>query len=146
MKARRKARIVALQVLYELDCTSHPPGAVFIRSAEENKLPENLMEFTHQLIFGVLENRTHLDEWIARYAPEWPVDQLAIVERNILRMAVWEFAVGRITPSSVAINEAVELAKMYGSDSAPRFINGVLGNLAPHADEQPPVSSSAPSN
>jgi transcription antitermination protein NusB len=140
MKARRKARIVALQVLYELDCTTHQPGAVFSRSAEDNKLPDTLMEFTRQLIFGVLENRTHLDEWIARFAPEWPVDQLAIVERNILRMAVWEFAVGRITPSSVAINEAVELAKTYGSDSAPRFINGVLGNLAPHAEEQDPSS------
>jgi transcription antitermination protein NusB len=135
MKARRKARIVALQALYELDCTSHPPGTVFARCAEVNKLPEAQMEFTRQLIFGVLENRAVLDEWIARFAPEYPVDTLAVVDRNILRIAIWEFAVGRVTPTSVAINESVELAKSYGSDSAPRFINGVLGNIAPFVEE-----------
>jgi N utilization substance protein B len=63
------------------------------------------------------------------------VDQIAIVERNILRIALWEFTVGALTPVRVAINEAVELAKLYGSDSAPRFINGVLGSLADHLDE-----------
>lgn len=135
MKARRKARVVTLQALYELDCTSHAPGTVLDERAEENKLPEGQLEFSRQLVFGVLENRTRLDRWIARFAPEWPVDQMAIVERNILRIALWEFAVGKLTPVRVAINEAVELAKLYGSDSAPRFINGVLGGLAEHAEE-----------
>ncbi len=63
------------------------------------------------------------------------MDQIAIVDRNILRIALWEFAVGQVSPVRVAINEAVELAKLYGSDSAPRFINGVLGSLADHAEE-----------
>ncbi len=135
MKARHKARIVALQALYELDCTSHPPGDVFIQRADENKLPEGQLEFARQLVFGVLGERKHLDGWIARFAPEWPVDQMAVVERNILRIALWEFAVDKTTPVRVAINEAVELAKRFGSDSAPRFINGVLGSLADHEDE-----------
>ena len=73
-----------------------------------------------------------LDEVIARYAPEWPLGQIAAIDRNILRMALWEFAVYHDTPIKVAINEAVELAKQFGSDSAPRFINGVLGALADH--------------
>jgi N utilization substance protein B len=79
---------------------------------------------------------THeLDQLIAKYAPEWPLDQIATIDRNILRIAFWEFAVSRETPVKVAINEAVELAKLYGSDSAPRFINGVLGTLVEHESE-----------
>jgi N utilization substance protein B len=134
MKARHKARIVALQALYELDCTAHAPGTVFAQRAEENSLPEGQLEFAHQLVFGVLETRKRLDQWIARFAPEWPVAQMAVVERNILRIALWEFAVGKLTPVRVSINEAVELAKAFGSDSAPRFINGVLGSLADNAE------------
>jgi N utilization substance protein B len=135
MKARHKARIVALQALYELDCTEHSPGEVFARRADENKIPEGQLEFSRQLVFGVLGDRKRLDGWIARFAPEWPVNQMAVVERNILRIALWEFAVGKLTPVRVAINEAVELAKVFGSDSAPRFINGVLGSLADHEEE-----------
>ncbi len=71
-----------------------------------------------------------MDVLIARYAPEWPLDQMAVIDRNILRIAIFEFYIGGETPVKVAINEAVELAKTYGSDSAPRFINGVLGTLA----------------
>jgi N utilization substance protein B len=95
-------------------------------------LTEDLAEFARKLIFGVLPLRHDLDRLIAEYAPEWPLDQIAAIDRNILRIAFWEFAVQRETPVKVAINEAVELAKLFGSDSAPRFINGVLGALADH--------------
>ena len=135
MKARRKARAVALQALYELDCSSHEPGAVLAEREEDGKLPEGQHEFARALVFGVLKDRARLDRWIAHFAPEWPVAQIAIVDRNILRIALWEFAVGRVSPVRVAINEAVELAKLYGSDIAPRFVNGVLGSLADHAEE-----------
>ena len=86
-----------------------------------------LSDFARQIIFGVLPLTGTLDQLIAKYAPEWPLDQIAAIDRNILRMALWEFAVYQETPLKVAINEAVELAKQYGSDSAPRFVNGVLG-------------------
>ena len=76
-----------------------------------------------------------MDTVLARYAPEWPLDQIAAVDRNILRIAAWEFAGKQGTPIKVAINEAVELAKAFGSDSAPRFVNGVLGSLADHENE-----------
>lgn len=131
MKLRTKARSVALQVLYELDqMENHLPGEALACRLEDTPLEKNLDQFVEQIIFGVLPLRDKLDEFIAAYAPEWPLEQVAIIDRNILRIALWEFAVFGKTPLKVAINEAIELAKVYGSDSAPRFVNGVLGSLA----------------
>lgn len=135
MKPRTRARSLALQVLYEVDIANHPPADIYRSRLEEMPLPDDLSEFARQIIFGVLPLTHMLDEYIAKYAPEWPLDQIAAIDRNILRMALWEFAVYQETPLKVAINEAVELAKQYGSDSAPRFINGVLGTLAEHQHE-----------
>jgi N utilization substance protein B len=137
MKARRKARTVALQALYEIDCTTHPPELVIEQRLEEQPLTAELNDFARQLVAGVMRHTGTLDELIQQYAPEWPLDQMAVIDRNILRIAIWEFGADRQTPIKVAINEAVELAKLYGSDSAPRFVNGVLGALAArHADIQ----------
>jgi len=135
MKPRTRARSLALQVLYEVDMANHPPGEVFKLRLEEFPLTEDLTEFARQIIFGILPLTQELDQLIAKYAPDWPLDQIAAIDRNILRMALWEFAIQGETPIKVAINEAVELAKHYGSDSAPRFINGVLGSLAEHQHE-----------
>lgn len=135
MKPRTRARALALQVLYEVDIANHPPGEVFQARLEETPLAVELAEFARQIIFGILPIAHELDQLIAKYAPEWPLDQIAAIDRNILRMALWEFAVFHETPIKVAINEAVELAKQYGSDSAPRFVNGVLGSLAEHLHE-----------
>jgi len=135
MKPRTRARSVALQVLYEVDMANHPPADVFKSRLEENPLSDELSDFARQIIFGVLPRTTNLDQLIAKYAPEWPFDQVAAIDRNILRIALWEFAVFHETPIKVAINEAVELAKEFGSDSAPRFVNGVLGALADHQHE-----------
>jgi N utilization substance protein B len=136
MKSRTRARSLALQALYEVDVTNHPPADVFKTRLEENPLAGELAEFARQIIFGVLPLVKTLDKIIAEYAPEWPLDQIAAIDRNILRIACWEFAApDGETPIKVAINEAVELAKLYGSDSAPRFVNGVLGSLAEHQQE-----------
>jgi len=135
MKARTRARGVALQSLYEIDLVNHPAVQVFQDRLEEETLDDELAEFARQILFGVLPLREQLDRVIARYAPEWPLDQIAAIDRNILRVAVWEFAVTKCTPVKVAINEAVELAKLFGSDSAPRFVNGVLGSLAERQNE-----------
>jgi len=135
MKPRTRARALALQVLYENDIANHPPADIFKLRLEEAPLTDELSEFARQIIFGILPLTHTLDQLIAKYAPEWPLEQIAAIDRNILRMALWEFAVFRETPLKVAINEAVELAKLYGSDSAPRFINGVLGALAEHQNE-----------
>ena len=135
MKPRTRARSIALQVLYEVDIANHPPGDVFKSRLEETPLADDLSEFTRKIIFGVLPLTPDLDLIISKYAPEWPLEQIAAIDRNILRIALWEFAVFHETPIKVAINEAVELAKLYGSDSASRFVNGVLGSLADHRHE-----------
>ena len=135
MKPRTRARSLALQVLYEVDVAKHPPADIYKLRLEDTPLSDELSEFARQIIFGVIPLTSALDQVIAKYAPEWPLDQIAAIDRNILRMALWEFAVYHNTPIKVAINEAVELAKQFGSDSAPRFVNGVLGALAEHQHE-----------
>jgi len=135
MKARTRARGLALQVLYEIDLAGHSPAEVLKERLEDEPLSEELGEFARQIVFGVLPICEQLDSILTIYAPEWPLDQVAIIDRNILRMATWEFAVQKDTPVKVAINEAVELAKQYGSDSASRFVNGVLGSLVDHQNE-----------
>jgi N utilization substance protein B len=132
MKSRTKARGVALQVLFEHDLTGHSLGDTLEARLGEENLEDQLVQFTSQIIAGVTPLVQQLDLIIAEHAPEWPLDQVAVIDRNILRIALWEFGVEKCTPVKVAINEAIELAKVYGSDSSPRFINGVLGSLVNH--------------
>lgn len=135
MKVRHRARILALQALFEIDCAHHHPVVVLERRLEEAELPDIGIQFARELVAGVSERQEELDALIGRYAPEWPVDQIAIIDRNILRLSIYEILMRDDTPVKVAINEAVELAKEFGSDSSGRFVNGVLGSL---------VSSEAP--
>jgi N utilization substance protein B len=129
MKVRHRARVAALQALYELDCTEHPPGVVIEQRLEQIQLPEPGEGFARELVQGVHEHQEWIDALIARYAPDWPVDQIAVIDRNILRISIYEILMRNDTPTKVAINEAVELAKQFGSDSSSRFVNGVLGSL-----------------
>ena len=129
MRVRHRARVAALQALFEIDCSQHNPTVVIERRLQEASLPETGADFARELVQGVNVHQRQLDELIGRYAPEWPVDQIAIVDRNVLRMAIYEILLCDDTPVKVAINEAVELAKEFGSDSSGRFVNGVLGSL-----------------
>lgn len=135
MKARRRARSLALQALYEIDSVAHPVDEVLRERLEEEPLQEEAVEFARMLVYGVVEHKAAMDVIIQKLAPEWPLDQMAVIDRNILRLAIVEFAILHTAPIKVAINEAVELAKMFGSDSAPRFVNGVLGTLAAQESE-----------
>ena len=135
MKPRTRARGTALQVLYEIDLVNHPIGTVLEHRLTDVALDDRLANFVHQIVLGVHPMIQQLDLFIAEHAPEWPLDQVAIIDRNIIRIALWEFAVNQDTPIKVAINEAIELAKTYGSDSSPRFVNGVLGSLAAHKNK-----------
>ncbi|MFC1879845.1 transcription antitermination factor NusB, partial [Chloroflexota bacterium] len=129
MKSRTRARSTALQALYEIDVSGHPPGLVIQERLAESSFNDALSDFIRQIVLGVAPIFEELDHFIAEHAPEWPMDQVAAIDRNILRIALWEFAVFQKTPIKVAINEAVELSKVFGSDSTPRFVNGVLGSL-----------------
>lgn len=132
IERRRIARIIALQALYELDCTNHTLedvlGAHLETLAADGKLKPDLRRYLYQLVRGVRCERARLDAVIARFAPEFPLEQMAPIDRNLLRIALYEFAISK-TPPKVAINEAVDLAKLFGSENTARFVNGVLGAL-----------------
>ena len=127
---RRKARVVALQTLYERDLTAHDPMTALAHQAEEAKLDAEQLAFARGLVEGVIEHEAALDDVIRQAATQWPVDQLSAIDRNILRLAIREILMNNGAPIRAAINEAVELAKIYGSDSSARFVNGVLGSVS----------------
>jgi N utilization substance protein B len=126
---RRKARIAALQILYEIDCTSHETEGVLLRWLQETTLPVELHEFIQMLIRGVTVNSKEIDKTIARFAPLFPIAQISPIDRNILRLAIFEMLFDNKVPAKAAINEAIELAKKFGTDKSPKFINGVLGSI-----------------
>lgn len=107
----------------------HDPQSAVERLAQENELSEELTGFARELVKGVIEQKKSIDATIQTYAPAWPVGQLAVLDRNILRLAIFEILHDNNVPVKVAINEAVELAKYFGTDNSARFINGVLGSV-----------------
>lgn len=128
--ARHKAREVALQVLYEIDSVEHKPDEALNHILSRIEVSEDVVIFARELVNGVIQNREQLDQNIRDFAPAWPLDQISIVDRNILRLAIYEIIHDKKIPVKVAINEAVELAKAFGSNSSSRFINGVLGSVS----------------
>jgi N utilization substance protein B len=137
-KNRRPARQIALQALYEIDSTNHALEEVAAQRLAENQIDDELRIFTQSLIRGVREKQAVIDRLIQQFAPEWPLDQVAVIDRNLIRMAIYE-VIFMATPPGVAINEAVELAKEYGSESASRFVNGVLGTFAAQSETLRPM-------
>jgi transcription antitermination protein NusB len=128
---RSVARRLALQALYEVDSVGHEVGGVMNGQIEQHRpVSELTAQYMRYLVTGVSEHRSLLDAILRHYASEFPLSQIAIVDRNILRIAALEFAFLGSTPIGVAIDEAVELAKLFGAEGSPRFINGVLGALA----------------
>jgi N utilization substance protein B len=128
MTPRRKARLAAVQALFELDFQHRPPEEVIEeRLAEVSLSPEN-QEFARRLVQGVVRHRQEIDARIAAAAPQWPVEQIARVDKNVLRLAIYELmSEDSSVPAKVAISEAVELARLLGSGTSPKFVNGVLG-------------------
>ena len=123
---RHPARRVALQTLFEIDFNRADPKETWERGAFRAGLTETAAAFAWQLIEGVLEHRRDLDEEIQQLAPEFPVSQMAAVDRNVLRIALYELRVLGDAPAAAILDEAVELAKLFGSEAAPKFVNGVL--------------------
>ncbi len=133
--ARRRARAIALQALYEIDATSHETEAVVSRLLDEGELSEGNNVFVRELVGGVIENMEEINRNIEKFAPAWPIRQLSIIDRNIQRVAIFEILFDNKVSIKVAINEAVELAKKFGSDNSPKFINGVLGSVSTLANK-----------
>ena len=128
--ARRRARAIALQALYEVDCAGHAAEEVVTHLLTEAGLPEENAAFAQELVSGVLQNKEKIDNNIQSFATAWPLRQIPPVDRNILRLAIFEILIDNRVPVKVAINEAVELAKKFGSENSPKFINGVLGSVS----------------
>ena len=127
---RHKARALALQALYEVDSAGHEVEGVVNQLLATGGLSEENADFTRELVSGVIQNKEKIDLNIQSLAPAWPVEQIPVVDRNILRLAIFEILLDNKVPVKVAINEAVELAKTFGSDNSSRFVNGVLGSVS----------------
>ena len=128
--ARRKARALALQALYEVDTAGHKSEEVITLLLAGGELSAENAAFVRELVSGVIENKAKIDLNIQNFAPAWPVEQIPLVDRNILRLAIFEILLDNKVPVKVAINEAVELAKTFGGDNSSRFVNGVLGSVS----------------
>ena len=146
MGSRRKARECALQMLFAADVAEMPPDDV-VRSywAElgESELDETARAFATRLALGTLSNLERLDERIRSRAEHWRISRMAVVDRNILRLAVYEFLY-EPTPRTVAINEALEIARRFSTYEATQFINGILDAIKRDLDEQQPQQNVRP--
>jgi len=123
-------RALALKVLYEVDSVGHNVDETLSRFLAKEGLSEENAAFARELVSGVVQNREKIDHNIQSFAPAWPVEQIPVVDRNILRLAIFEILLDNKVPVKVAINEAVELAKTFGSDNSSKFVNGVLGSVS----------------
>ena len=145
MTVRSQARALVLQCLYELDFTDHTfehalsahVEGTIVDDGEPNYglgLSPKGIKFARTLGTAVEKRLEELDTLAAKYAPEWPFDQISAIDRNILRLAICELLFTKDAPGKVVINEAVELAKQFGRDTSPRFVNGVLGAVISHRE------------
>jgi N utilization substance protein B len=133
MGSRHLARIIALQTLYEWDFKGKKgfPSEILERNFQEFAPDLKDKDFSRELVKGTIEHLAEIDEIISKAAPQWPIEQIANIDRNILRLGVYELLFGdkKAVPPKVAINEAIELGKSFGGENSGRFINGVLGAI-----------------
>lgn len=132
---RHQARELAVQILYEVDVTDHSADEVLARTRAQHEPHEETFAYVSQLIRGIHVEQAEVDERLGAAAPAFPVGQLAPVDRNILRVAIYELLNQPDVPSKVAINEAIELAKRYGGERSGKFVNGVLGTVFKRIEE-----------
>jgi len=141
MGIRRQARVIALQTLYEYDTAHHDAEVIMQRHLEEQRSAPTVSTYAAQLVRGVLAHLDEIDAEIQSAAQEWPISQMAHIDKNILRVAIYEILFNNAVPAKAAINEAVELAKMFGSDTSSRFVNGVLGTIFSRSRGSPASSA-----
>lgn len=135
-RQRRRARVLAFQTLYEADLSGHRPAEVLQRLYSQLHANPTAYEYARRLVAGVIRHLEEIDGCIERFAPAWPVNQMSAVDRNLLRLGIFEAHYNSSTiPVAVAIDEAVEMAKLYGSESSSRLVHGVLGSVV--AQEAP---------
>ncbi len=129
MGSRRKARELALQMLFQHDMSGNVPEAIVLTFEELGKAPEGIRDFAVRIFEGAVANRERIDEMIVAQADNWRLSRMAAVDRNIIRMSVYEFLHEADTPKLVIIDEAIEIAKKFGTQKSPQFINGILDGI-----------------
>ncbi|MCL6557560.1 MAG: transcription antitermination factor NusB [Firmicutes bacterium] len=133
--SRRRAREAVLIVLFQVDVGRAEADEAFNRTMNDWKIKGQDREFAQAVAFGTLERLGRIDEIIRRLSPDWKLERMNSVDRNLMRMALFEILYRDDIPPNVAINEAVELAKRYGGEESPRFVNGILGRVAENIGE-----------
>ena len=129
MRKRRKSREFALQVLFQLDITKHDPIKAFAQSKEHFLKKGEDDDFAEQIVLGVQEHSQEIDRLIEKYSENWRLDRISLIDRNILRMAIFEFLYCEEIPPKVTLNEAIDLGKRFGTDDSGSFINGILDRI-----------------
>jgi transcription antitermination protein NusB len=129
MGARRKARELALQMLFQHDMSGNPPDMIISTFEELQKSKSNTREFATKIFRGTVDNLAGIDEMITAQADNWRLSRMAVVDRNIIRMSVYEFMHETGTPKLVIIDEAIEIAKKFGTQKSSQFINGILDGI-----------------
>jgi N utilization substance protein B len=127
---RHQARELALKVLFQLEASDDDPDEVLLYHASEGAATADVTAFAGQLVRGVIANREKLDAVLSEASDNWKLDQMAKVDRIVLRIAIYEITIDRRVPTKAAINESIELAKTFSGDEAGRFVNGILGRIA----------------
>lgn len=138
MSNRHLARTIVLQSLYNWDFNQRKDNLETILEETKKEFAPNFDDknFSKELILAIKENLLKIDKIITEYAPEWPIEQITIVDRNVLRIGIYELVFNKDMPAKVAINEAIELAKTFGGASSGKFINGVLGSIYKNQTKQ----------
>ncbi len=134
--SRRASRELALRALFQIDVAQVSPEGAFEAVADSERYSEDTLKFAHELVLGVPSHLARIDSVIERHARGWSLDRMANVDRNILRLAIYELLFRAEIPSSVTVDEAVELAKKYSTAESGRFVNGVLGNVVKNLEAE----------
>ena len=129
MGARRKARELALQMLYQYDLSANPPQQIVETFEELQKSKPNTREFAVKIFQGTVDNLAKIDEMIVAQADNWRISRMAVVDRNIIRMSIYELLEEPETPKLVIIDEAIEIGKKFGTQKSSQFINGILDGI-----------------
>ena len=133
--SRRLARETALQVLYQIDMTKNDVNTAIDYTLNQLAIRDDVIPFMKELVNGTLEHQVKADEIISKLSKDWNLERMATVDRNILRLALYEILFREDIPTSVSVNEAIELAKTFSNEESGKFVNGILGNVVEKIDQ-----------
>ncbi|WP_066637572.1 transcription antitermination factor NusB [Desulfolucanica intricata] len=127
--SRRLSRETAMQILFQVEVGKIEPNEAFQRTVTKSGFSNSMKDFTHHLVFGTLKNKEDIDKIISELSKGWRIDRIANIDKTIMRMALYEILFEEDIPLNVSVNEAIELAKVFGGEESGKFVNGILGKV-----------------